>query len=405
MRRLSFIAALLFAACSGGQSDGQTRAAGAPVEQGDANTDYQPAFAGQTRAPEQPGNVVITSEVIASGLDHPWAIAFLPDDRLLVTERAGRLRVITRDGVVSAPVAGVPEVDARGQGGLLDVVVGPSFATDRLIYWTYAEPRGDGANSTSVARGRLSEDASRLENVQRIFQQNPAWTSRGHFGSRLVFDREGNHLFVTLGDRQQSAPRELAQDLSVHIGKVVRINLDGAAPADNPFVGQANARAEIWSYGHRNVQGADLHPETGELWTIEHGPRGGDELNLTRAGRNYGWPVISYGIEYRGGAINAGITSQEGMDQPNYYWDPVIAPGDMDFYRGELFPWRGDLLIAGLTTQSIVRLELDGVRVVGEERFALNLGRVRDIAESEDGALWIVTDEADGRLLRLTPQR
>jgi glucose/arabinose dehydrogenase len=170
-------------------------------------------------------------------------------------------------------------------------------------------------------------------------------------------------------------------------------------------VGQANARAEIWSYGHRNVQGADLHPETGELWTIEHGPRGGDELNLTRAGRNYGWPVVSYGIEYRGGAINAGITSQEGMDQPNYYWDPVIAPGDMDFYRGELFPWRGDLLIAGLTTQSIVRLALDGERVVGEERFALNLGRVRDIAESEDGALWMVTDEADGRLLRLTPQR
>ncbi|HVK80234.1 MAG TPA: PQQ-dependent sugar dehydrogenase, partial [Verrucomicrobiae bacterium] len=242
-----------------------------------------------------------------------------------------------------------------------------------------------------------------IENVQRIFQQNPAWDSQGHFGSRLVFDREGRHLFVTLGDRQENEPRELAQDLSVHIGKVVRIALDGAVPRDNPFVGRVNARAEIWSYGHRNVQGADLHPETGELWTIEHGPRGGDELNVTRAGRNYGWPVISYGIEYRGGPIHAGITAQEGMEQPLYYWDPIIAPGDMDFYRGDLFPWRGDLLIAGLRPQSIVRLEFDGERVVGEERFALNLGRVRDIAESEDGALWIVTDQNNGRLLRLTP--
>ncbi len=405
MRRLSFIAIFLFSACSGGESDGQVTAAGAPVEQSAANTEYQPAFAEQTRAPERRSDVTIASEVIASGLDHPWAIAFLPDGRLLVTERAGRLRVITRDGAVSEPVTGLPEVDARGQGGLLDVVVSPTFATDRLIYWSYSEPRGYGTNSTSVARGRLSDDARRVENVQRIFQQNPAWASRGHFGSRLVFDRDGRHLFATLGDRQQEEPRELAQNLSVHIGKVVRINLDGSAPADNPFAGRADARAEIWSYGHRNVQGADLHPETGELWTVEHGPRGGDELNVTRAGRNFGWPVISYGIEYRGGAINAGITTQDGMEQPAYYWDPIIAPGDMDFYRGDLFPWRGDALIAGLRTQSIVRLELDGERVVAEERFPLNLGRVRDIAESADGALWVVTDEGNGRLLRLTPQR
>jgi glucose/arabinose dehydrogenase len=403
MRSFALIALLLFAACAG-ESSGQMSGSATPVEQEAANTIYQPAFAGQTRAPEQRSNVTIAAEVIASGLDHPWAIAFLPDGRLLVTERAGRLRVITRDGAVSEPLQGLPAVDARGQGGLLDIVVGPTFATDRLIYWSYSEPRGSGANSTSVARGRLSDDSARVENVQRIFQQNPAWVSQGHFGSRIVFDRDGRHLFVTLGDRQRDEPRELAQDLSVHIGKVVRINLDGSTPADNPFVGRAGARAEIWSFGHRNVQGADLHPETGELWTIEHGPRGGDELNLTRAGRNFGWPVISYGIEYRGGAINAGITTQDGMEQPAYYWDPIIAPGDMDFYRGDLFPWRGDLLIAGLRTQSIVRLELDGERVVGEERFSLNLGRVRDIAESEDGALWIVTDEGNGRLLRLTPQ-
>lgn len=400
-RAFVFASVLLFAACGASQeSSGQT---GAPVAQDAPNTTYQPAFVGQTRAPEARSNVAIRSEEIANGLEHPWAIVFLPDGRMLVTERAGRLRVITRAGQISEPVAGLPAVDARGQGGLLDVVLSPSFAQDRLIYWSYAEPRGDGANGTSVARGRLSEDATRVENVSVIFQQNPAWASTGHFGSRLVFDREGR-LYITLGDRQQDEPRELAQDLSAHLGKVIRINTDGTIPQDNPFIGRANARPEIWSYGHRNVQGADLHPETGELWTIEHGPRGGDELNLTRAGLNYGWPVISYGLEYRRAPINAGITTRAGMEQPNYYWDPVIAPGDMDFYRGELFPWRGDALIASLSTQALVRVELRGERVVGEERFNLNLGRIRDLAESEDGALWIVTDEDNGRVLRLKPQ-
>jgi glucose/arabinose dehydrogenase len=400
-RAFVFASALLFAACGASQeSSGQT---GAPVAQGAPNTDYQPAFAGQTRAPEARSGVTIRSEVIASGVAHPWAIVFLPDGRMLVTERAGRLRVITRAGQISEPVAGLPAVDARGQGGLLDVVLSPSFAQDRLIYWSYSEPRGDGANGTSVARGRLSEDARRVENVSVIFQQNPAWASTGHFGSRLVFDRAAR-LYITLGDRQRDEPRELAQDLSAHLGKVIRINADGSVPQDNPFIGRANARAEIWSYGHRNVQGADLHPETGELWTIEHGPRGGDELNVTRAGLNYGWPVISYGLEYRRAPVNAGITTQAGMEQPNYYWDPVIAPGDMDFYRGDLFPWHGDVLIAGLNTQALVRVELEGERVVGEERFNLNLGRIRDLAESEDGALWIVTDEDNGRVLRLTPQ-
>jgi len=398
MRMLLVVMLAAVAACSA-----PTPADGEPVRQDAPNTNYQPAFEGQTRAPAQRTNVTIEHEVIASGLDHPWAIAFLPDGAMLVTERAGRMRMLGRDGALSAPLAGVPAVDARGQGGLLDVVVSPDFATDRLVFWTFSEPLEGEVNAISVARGRLSADGARLEDVRVIFRQHPGWASRGHFGSRIVFDGTGA-MFVVLGDRQQNAPRELAQDNSTHIGKVVRINIDGSVPADNPFVGQAGVRPEIWSSGHRNIQGADLHPETGALWTVEHGPRGGDELNLTLPGRNYGWPVISYGIEYRGGAINAGITQQEGMEQPNYYWDPVIAPGDMEFYRGELFPWRGDILIAGLDTQSLVRLRLDGDRVAGEERFELGLGRIRDVAAAPDGALWIVTDEDDGRVIRLTPR-
>jgi len=398
MRSLVFASTLLFAACTGSPSSGQQP--GREVAQGAPNTAFAPAFAGQTRAPEARSGVTIHSDVVATGLDHPWAIVFLPDGRLLVTERAGRLRVITREGSISAPVQGLPEVFAQGQGGLLDVVLGPTFASDRLIYWSYAEPRV-GGNGTSVARGRLSDDVSSVENVQVIFRQTPAWDSRGHFGSRLVFDREGR-LYVTLGDRQRSEPRQLAQDLSTNIGKVVRIDPDGAASAGNPFVGRANARAENWSYGHRNIQGADLNPDTGELWIVEHGPRGGDEINIARAGLNYGWPVIGYGEEYNGQPMHE-ASAREGMEQPVYYWDPVIAPGDMDFYRGTLFPWRGDILIAGLDSEALVRLDVEGERVTGEERFALGVGRIRDVAESEDGALWVVTDEDNGRLVRLTP--
>ena len=266
MRLFLIVGFALIAACAP-PNTAPAAAQGEPVPQGAPNTSYEPAFAGQTRAPGQSSNVAIETEIVARGLDHPWAIAFLPDGRMLVTERAGRLRVSGRDGAIAPPVQGLPAVDARGQGGLLDVKLSPTFAGDRLIYWSYAEPRDGLANGTSVARGRLSADATRLENVQVIFRQTPAWESRGHFGSRLVFDREGR-LFVTLGDRQRDEPRELAQDNSTHIGKVVRINADGTVPADNPFVGQANVRGEIWSTGHRNVQGAALHPETGALWTI-----------------------------------------------------------------------------------------------------------------------------------------
>ena len=402
MRLWVFAASLIFAACSAPQSNGQ-QSQNAPVQQGAPNTDFTPAFAGQTRAPEVRTGVRINAEEIASGLNHPWAIAFLPDGSMLVTERAGRLRVVTRGGAISDPITGLPPVFAQGQGGLLDVVLSPTFASDRLIYWSYAEAREGSANGTSVARGRLSDNATRVENVQVIFRQQPSWQSRGHFGSRIVFDREGR-LYVTLGDRQQPEPRPLAQDNSTLIGKVVRINADGSIPADNPFVGRANHRPEIWSYGHRNVQGAALNPDTGALWTIEHGPRGGDELNVPRAGLNYGWPVIGYGEDYNGSRMHE-ASAREGMEQPIYYWDPVIAPGDMDFYTGSLFPWRGDVLIAGLEHGELVRLDIDGERVIGEERFALGVGRIRDVAESEDGALWIITDEDNGRVLRLTPER
>lgn len=396
---IAAVAIVAFAACSP-ESRGQS---GAPVQQGAANTSLQPAFPQQTRAPEARSGVEIVAQQIATGLNEPWAIAFLPDGRMLVTEREGRLRIVTREGQVSQPIAGLPEVDSRNQGGLLDVIAAPDFAQGRTIYFTYSEPRGSNTNGTSVGRGRLSQDERRLENVQTIFRQLPAWESRGHFGSRIVFDRE-SRLFVVLGDRQTDESRVFAQDVSTHIGKVVHINADGSPAAGNPSFRVANARPEVWSYGHRNIQGADLNPDTGELWAIEHGPQGGDEINIARAGRNYGWPVISYGEEYDGRPVGEGISQREGMEQPVYYWDPVIAPGDMDFYRGSLFPWRGDLLIAGLRVEALVRLDVDGERVTGEERFALGVGRIRDIAESEDGALWVITDEEDGGVYRLTPR-
>jgi glucose/arabinose dehydrogenase len=396
MRLFLATLALVSAACTSAESGSGFN--GAPP-----NTNFTPAFAGQTRAPELESGVALDVAEVARGLNEPWAIAFLPDGRMLVTEKAGQLRLITQAGAISEPIAGLPPVDGRGQGGLLDVALSPSFAADRLIYWSYSEPRGDDRNGTSVARARLSEDASRVENVQVIFRQMPAWQLTGHYGSALVFDREGR-LYITLGERQNSDGRRRAQDLSTHLGKVVRINADGSVPADNPFVGRSGALPEIWSYGHRNAQGADVHPDTGALWTMEHGPQGGDELNAPQPGRNYGWPVISYGEDYSGGRIGEGIAVREGMEQPVYYWDPVIAPGGMHFYRGALFPWRGNVLIAGLRSRSLVRLELEGDRVAGEERFDLGVGRIRDVAEGPDGALWIVTDENDGRLVRLTPR-
>jgi glucose/arabinose dehydrogenase len=274
----------------------------------------------------------VTAEPVATGLDHPWALAFLPDGHLLVTERPGRLRIVDQDGRVSEPLDGVPKVLARGQGGLLDVTLDPRFADTRLVYLAYAEPGEGGTAGTAVARGRLGD--GRLEDVRVIYRQQPKVEGANHFGSRLVFARDGT-LFVTQGDRFNY--RDQAQDLASGLGKLVRINPDGSVPRDNPFVGRAGARPEIWSYGHRNIQSAALHPQTGQLWTVEHGARGGDELNRPEAGKNYGWPVITYGVDYSGAKIGQG-TSKPGMEQPLYYWDPVIAPSGMVFYTGEAFP-------------------------------------------------------------------
>jgi len=335
---------------------------------------------------------------VATGLQHPWGLAFLPDGRMLVTERPGRLRVVSRDGL-SAPLAGVPEVYARGQGGLLDVALSPTFAQDHLVYLSFSEPGGAGGG-TAVARGRLGERG--LEGTEVVWRQQPKVSGNNHWGSRLVWRPDGT-LFVTLGDRFAYA--ESAQDLSTTLGKVVRINPDGTAPRDNPFVGRSGARPEIWSYGHRNVQAATLDG-AGQLWTVEHGARGGDELNNPQPGRNYGWPIITYGVDYSGARIGYG-TAREGMEQPVYYWDPVIAPSGAVFYTGSAFPdWRGDLLVGSLQPGRLVRLRLRDGRVVQEDRHVIPPGeRIRNVRQGSDGLIYLLTDNPRGRILRLEPLR
>lgn len=339
-------------------------------------------------------------EVVAGGLERPWGLAFLPDGRALVTEKAGRLRILGRDGKLGDPLAGVPQVDTTGQGGLLDVAVDPDFGRTSTIFFSFAESRGEGTNGTSVGRARLG--ANGLEDVKVIFRQQPAMTGGHHFGSRLVFDR-GGHLFVTLGDR--NIGRDKVQQLDTDIGKVVRIDRDGNAPADNPFRGQPGARPELWSVGHRNVQGAALNPETGELWTCEHGPKGGDELNRTLGGRNYGWPLVTYGLEYSGQKIS---DKQEaaGYESPVHYWVPSIGTSGLAFYTGSRIPqWKGNVFVGGLAAKEVARLELRNGQVVHEERlFKSQLGkRIRSVVDGPDGALYLVTDEPDGQILRVVP--
>jgi glucose/arabinose dehydrogenase len=342
---------------------------------------------------------------LVRGLSHPWGLAFLPDfeqsGRMLVTERDGRMRIVSTGGELGPPLAGVPAVDARGQGGLLDVVLDPKFEQTRWVYWSYSE-RGDGGNSTAVARGRLEANGlqGRLTDVQVVFRQVPKYSSSAHFGSRLVFARDGR-LFITLGDR--FSRRDDAQTLDNHHGKVVRIEPDGRVPGDNPFAGRAGARPEIWSFGHRNVQGAALHPQTGELWTHEHGPQGGDELNVTEAGRNYGWPVVSFGAEYGSGAKIGEGTAKAGMEQPVVHWVPSIATSGMAFLTSERYPgWKGDLFVGALRAQHLVRLRLDGRRVVQQERLLQDLReRIRDVRQGPDGWLYVLTDSSDGQVVRL----
>lgn len=333
---------------------------------------------------------------VVEGLDHPWGMVFLPGGDMLITERGGRLRAVRDGSLTDEPVAGVPDIAVQGQGGLLDVALHPEFESNRLVYLSYAAP-GSGGAGTEVARGRYED--GRLEDVEVVFRALPKEGGGRHFGSRLVFDNDG-YLYVTLGDRGRKGN---GQDLGTHTGSIIRIQADGAIPADNPFADRE--RPEIFSYGHRNVQGAALHPETGLLWTHEHGPQGGDELNIARRGRNYGWPVITYGVNYGSGTQIGEGTHKPGMEQPLWYWVPSIAPSGMTFYTGDRFPeWRGSVFVGALKFELLARLELDGEKVLGEERMLEGrFGRIRAVEEGPDGYIYLLTDEAGGRLLRMEP--
>lgn len=341
---------------------------------------------------------------IAEGLEFPWGMAFLPDGSLLVTERGGNLRHLTLNGDISAPLAGVPKVVAQGQGGLLDVVLDPDYASNQFIYLSYAEPAPAGANGSSTAVARAKFDGNQLTDVKVLFSASPKWASNHHFGSRLVFSADGDYLFITLGDRGNR--RDDAQALDNHNGKVVRIHKDGRIPIDNPFVNQPGAVKEIWSWGHRNVQGAALHPDTGELWTNEHGPKGGDEINIARAGANYGWPIATFGINYDNSIITP-LTAAPRTEQPYYYWLPSIAVSNMLFYSGDAFPaWQGDLLVTALRGSVVARLDLDGERIMHEERMFGELNtRLRDIEQGPDGYLYLLTDERNGKLIQVKPAK
>lgn len=350
----------------------------------------------------QPGStdVGLKVETVSQGLARPWGLALLPDSRMIVTERPGRVRLVDRDGRLSPPLTGVPAVYASGQGGLLDVALDPGFAQNRVIYLSFSEPGDGGTAGTAVARARLGETG--LDSVRVIYRQEPKLNGGGHFGSRVVFAPDGK-MFVTQGDRFNY--RNQAQDLGSLLGKLVRINSDGTVPRDNPFVGRSGARPEIWSYGHRNVQGAAIHPVTGRLWTIEHGAMGGDELNHPEPGKNYGWPVITYGKDYNGLRIGEGAV-KAGMEQPVFYWDPVIAPSGMIFYTGDKFAdWKNDLLIGSMTPGRLVRVRLQNDSVTLEERYLGDLReRIRDVQQGNDGLLYLLTDADNGRILRVSPR-
>jgi glucose/arabinose dehydrogenase len=376
-----------------------------PLESRAANgSDQRPASPGQTRACAVKSGVAFEVVVLTRKLAQPWAVEPLPDGNLLVTEKGGRMRIVSARGEVGEPIAGVPKVDARGQGGLLDVALSPTFEQDRTVFWSFSEPR-EGGNATSVARGALSADRRTLENVRVIFRAQPTYEGSLHFGSRLAFGPDGM-LYVTLGERSNAEMRPQAQRLDSHMGKILRITPDGAAAEGNPFAGKRNALPEIWSFGHRNVQAAAFDAR-GRLWEVEHGARGGDELNRVEKGANYGWPIVTYGIEYSGAPIRGSVTAREGFEQPVYYWDPVIAPSGAQFYTGDAFAaWKGNLFVGALREQRLVRLVLEGDRVVGEEHLLADRGqRIRDVRQGPDGALYVVTDQADGELWKIVPRR
>src|SRR5215204_3364423 len=399
-----FIVTLTASSC-GTQDNNATTAAAIsdstykPVETKSPNSNYKPAFAGQTRVASVKTTTAYEGKVLSNKLERPLGITALPDGRLLITEKGGTMRIVTTSGILSAPLTGIPKVNDGGQGGLLDVTTDPAFSTNRMVYWTFSEPTS-GGNLTAVAKGKLSADEKGMENVVVIYRATPAYNGTLHYGSRILVDKSGN-LIVSTGERSDLVTRPQAQSLQSALGKVIRITKDGKPAPGNPFLNNSNARPEFYSYGHRNVQGMAFHPETGDLWENEFGPRGGDELNLIRPGKNYGWPTITYGVEYSGEKVGQGITQQSGLEQPVYYWDPVVSPSGMTFYSGKNIPeWKNNLFIGGLSSTHIVRLVINNNKVVGEERILAGEGqRFRAVTEGTDGALYAITDE--GRLYRV----
>lgn len=372
----------------------------APVEKLAPNANYLPAFKGQTRITGTKTKTPLEVKVIAQGLKRPWGIAILPDGRLLITEKIGAMKIITPSGSVGEPITGLPEVNSVGQGGLLGLTVDPDFTKNRMVYWTFSEKSADG-NLTAVAKGQLSADEKRMENVSVIYRATPAHPSTNHYGGRILVDKTGN-LVVTTGERSVLETRPQAQWLNSALGKVLRITKEGKPAAGNPFLNRADARPEIYSYGHRNVQNLAFHPVTGDIWTAEFGPRGGDELNLIKPGKDYGWPTIGYGIEYSGAKVGEGIQQKAGMEQPVYYWDPSISPSGMSFYTGNVISeWKNNLFLGALSGKHILRLVLKNNKVVAEERLLVAENqRFRAIMEGKDGALYAATDE--GRLYRVS---
>ncbi|MGV3561222.1 PQQ-dependent sugar dehydrogenase [Larkinella arboricola] len=394
---------LAFSACGKNTSESsnvvKTDTTAAPVETKAANTNYKPAFAGQTRIGGVKSRTAYEGKVLTSELKNPWGITSLPDGRFIITEKSGTMRIASTNGALSAPIAGIPKVNSDGQGGLLGIRLDPNFEQNRMVYWVFSEPLPEG-NLTAVAKGKLSADEKRMEGATVIYRATPAYKGTLHYGGRIVFDKDGN-LIISTGERSDKVTRPQAQALNSSLGKVIRITKDGKPVAGNPFQGQANAKPELYSYGHRNVQGLAFHPVTGDLWEVEFGPRGGDELNRIQPGKNYGWPTITYGIEYSGEKIGAPIQQKEGMEQPVYYWDPVVSPSGMTFYSSDNIPeWKNNLFIGGLSSMHILRLVIENNKVVGEERLLADEGqRFRDITQGKDGALYAVTDQ--GRLYRI----
>ncbi len=400
-------ATLLIAACNNNAATNNTENSATtdsiypPVEKNKANTEYKPAFEGQTRIAGVKTTTAYDHKVITDKLKSPWGIAVLPDNSLLITEKEGDLRIVSADGTLSEAIGGLPKVDAQGQGGLLGITLDPDFANNSMVYWVFSEPAA-GGNHTAVAKGRLADDKKSIEGAQVIYQALPTYDGKLHYGGRIIFDKSGN-LVVSTGERSDIETRPQSQDLKSALGKVIRITKDGKPAEGNPFSGDENARPEIYSYGHRNVQGLAFHPETGDLWETEFGPRGGDELNRIEAGKNYGWPIITYGLEYSGKEVGTPpIQQKEGLEQPVYYWDPVLSPSGLMFYTGDAIPeWKNNLFIGGLSSTHIARIVIKDNKVVGEERLLDKEGqRFRDLAQGNNGEIFAVTDA--GRLYSIT---